>query len=74
MNKEITECADCHAPVKSLLELMAHWEEGCPATTIEFVIAVTKTGDIWSLPEFTPSELIPDLPALLRYMADCVTP
>lgn len=69
----VTECADCHAPVSSLLDLLVHLED-CPSANVCVVIGITKNGTVFSYPEFKPSPLIPDIPALLRYMADKVRP
>lgn len=77
MSVEIDKCPDCGATFggrNPLLEMMAHWEEGCPATKVKIVIGITETGGIFSVPEFKPSPGLPDLPALLRYMADAMVP
>lgn len=67
-------CPDCKVTLGSLMELMAHWEEGCPATNVSVVIGITLDGHVFSVPEFEPTPELPDLPALLRYMADVVVP
>jgi len=39
-------------------------------TPVSYFLLVTTAGDIWTLPPFVPTPEMPDLPSLLRYMAD----
>lgn len=75
---ELTACPDCGAPFtlkrNPLMELLVHYEEGCPATQVCVVIGITKDRHVFSYPEFKPTPQLPDLPSLLRYMADVVQP
>jgi len=72
-----TNCPDCGEPFAEdypILAMLAHWEEGCPSTTVEVAIAITTNGRVFSVPEFHPTPEMPDLPSLLRFMADKVIP
>lgn len=51
--------------------------DGCPVCHGEQVavaVCITHDGRVFSIPDFKPSVGLPDLPALLRYMADVVVP
>jgi len=43
-------------------------------TPISYFIAVDIFGRVITFPPFHPTEMLPDIPALLRYMADQLEP